>query len=427
MMSINDIHHDEDVRLMVALQHGRDEAFEALYRKHHLYLSRFFWHATLVPEIVDELIQDAFFRIHRYNHGFHPVRGFENYLHGVCRSVLATHWKRIRKLQHRRVENNSLFDHLRGTSLAVALVPELKELEDTYTHLSEKQRIAVLLVRLLEMDYSTAAGIMQVKPRSLRRLLGKARVTLEHHKSPELDDEVFHLLLSNRSVIPVLPHHEQSLTTLRGRIDEIELTIEVPDEDELQQRWKWMIPPVLVGIAGAIALVLFVLDPWNLIKVPERKPEGLAIESADGQSHLALDPMLAVPETASQASMLDNLETIELYQYLPCFEKYDLFLECGEVVPTALQSIQGEKDDVEPPTSAQRQQQILDHYWTYNRLPQEQKTRLLSSFGKFNMLPSKKRRKALNIYDKIVALPQSTQAQLWTDIRTLCTTPHPHL
>jgi RNA polymerase sigma-70 factor (ECF subfamily) len=160
-----------DEELTRLIQNGHDMAFTALYRRHQGSVFRFALHMSGQVETAEEVTQDVFFALARDPHVYQPDRGsIQSFLIGVARN----------KVRHR------LNDSPVSASLEALVAPgdpfheyarstELHALHRAILGLPVRYREVVILCDLEELDYQTAARLLDCPIGTVRSRLSRAR------------------------------------------------------------------------------------------------------------------------------------------------------------------------------------------------------------------------------------------------------------
>jgi len=167
---------EEDVRLMLAFQQGDERAFDTLYRRHTPALARYFWRSTFSRPLSEEMVQETFFKIHRYKASYQPRSGFKTYLYTVARSILLNNWKGVLSARlSAEVDADAMPAGSDSMDEQVGRREDLRRVQIALGQLPERQAQALLLVRGEGLSYEDAAEAMGMSVPALKSLLNRAR------------------------------------------------------------------------------------------------------------------------------------------------------------------------------------------------------------------------------------------------------------
>ncbi len=173
---------DDDVRLMLAFAAGDEAAFAALFERWSRPLLRYLERLVREAAVAEELVQEAFVRIHRARESYRPEARFSTWLYRI-----ATHlaWNELRR-PRRRVPHESV-DGEESAPLAAPGVPvdELvharrvsAEVEGALAALPERQRAALWLAAVEGQSYAEVADALATSEVAVKALVHRARVAL---------------------------------------------------------------------------------------------------------------------------------------------------------------------------------------------------------------------------------------------------------
>jgi RNA polymerase sigma-70 factor (ECF subfamily) len=119
----------------------------------------------------EELMQEAFVRVwerwDRVAHHPDPV----GYLYRTAFNLVRQRRRRLRRAALRRIEANLPTDPF-------AAVDDLVDVAEALRRLSERQRAALVLTELLDLDSAEAAHLLRVRPGTVRSLASQGRAAL---------------------------------------------------------------------------------------------------------------------------------------------------------------------------------------------------------------------------------------------------------
>ena len=165
----------DEAELVVSARHGDEAAFSELFRRHQ---RRIFQYASYMcgVESADDVVQETFLAVLRQkSREDTPTGTVAGYLIGIARHVVL---KRNRRIPEWAVDNAatelvessepSAFDRLVAKQSVDAIREAVRSLPEAF-------REAVVLCELQDLDYATAAGLMQCPIGTVRSRLHRAR------------------------------------------------------------------------------------------------------------------------------------------------------------------------------------------------------------------------------------------------------------
>jgi RNA polymerase sigma-70 factor (ECF subfamily) len=173
---------DEDVQLMLAFRGGDLDAFETLFRRWAAPLLRYLERMTRDAAVAEELVQEAFFRVHRARERYEPQAKFSTWLYQIATNLARNELRRPRRRDpHRSLDEDGApplaaapartdeVVHARRLSAAV---------ERELAALPENQRAALWLSAVEGLSYADVAEALDVSPQAVKALVYRARVAL---------------------------------------------------------------------------------------------------------------------------------------------------------------------------------------------------------------------------------------------------------
>jgi RNA polymerase sigma-70 factor (ECF subfamily) len=178
---------DESVRLMLAFRDGDESAFDGLFQRWAGPLLRYLERMVSDTATAEELVQEAFLRVHRARERYTPEARFSTWLYRIATNLALNELRRpARRIRHERdgrggedddpplelaaeaVEPEALADARRaGAALAVRLAA-----------LPERQRAALWLTAVEGLSYAEVAHSLETTEKSVKALVHRARASL---------------------------------------------------------------------------------------------------------------------------------------------------------------------------------------------------------------------------------------------------------
>jgi len=170
---------DEDVRLMLALRAGDTAAFDALFRRWSGPLLRYLDRMVHDLAVAEELVQEAFIRVHQARDRYRPDARFSTWLYRIATNLALNE---LRRPRHRAVHRSAdeagappLADRGPGTDDRVDARRRAGEVEAALAELPEKQRAALCLAAVEGLSYAEVAEALEVTEKAVKSLVHRAR------------------------------------------------------------------------------------------------------------------------------------------------------------------------------------------------------------------------------------------------------------
>ena len=174
---------DPDAQLMLAFQGGDGAAFDALFARWAGPLLRYLERIVHDAATAEELVQDAFLRVHSARDRYVADAKFSTWLYRIASNLAFNELRRPR----RRHAHDSADDDDAGVVLrsrearpdAVAGARLLgEEVEKEMKRLPERQQMALWLCAGEGLSYADIAIALQTTEKSVKSLVYRARATL---------------------------------------------------------------------------------------------------------------------------------------------------------------------------------------------------------------------------------------------------------
>jgi RNA polymerase sigma-70 factor (ECF subfamily) len=184
MMAVATI--ERDAELMLRVRDGDTQSFAILLERHRSPVIHFLYRMVQNQPVAEELAQEVFLRVYRSRANYEPTAKFTTWLFRIA-SHLALNW--IRDRRHERGQE-SLDEDMpdgmarqvpdQGVSAEQSLVRKSKfdEIRRAIHSLPEKQKVAVLMHKYEEMEYSQIAAVLECSESAVKSLLFRAYESL---------------------------------------------------------------------------------------------------------------------------------------------------------------------------------------------------------------------------------------------------------
>jgi RNA polymerase sigma factor (sigma-70 family) len=171
--SAGELEREEDRSLARLASEGNEEAFAAIFERHHrgvLTLSR---HMLGSREEAEDALQHTFAAAYRQLVEKEPPDHIRAWLYATARNRCSSVLRARRELPHGEVPATTAWlpDEVESRS-------DLRELLDDIVRLPEEQRVALVLAEIEELDHSEIAEVLGCRRDKVRALVFQARTTL---------------------------------------------------------------------------------------------------------------------------------------------------------------------------------------------------------------------------------------------------------
>lgn len=176
---------DPDVALMLAFQAGDDSAFDGLYHRWAGPLLRYLERMVGDTATAEELLQDAFLRVHRARTRYEPRARFSTFLYRIATNLALNELKRPRR-RHRHQEEDAQVLADPGHPRADDVVDTRRRraaVEQILDGLPERQRVALWLSAAEGHSYAEVAQILDTTEKSVKALVHRGRSALVEQMS----------------------------------------------------------------------------------------------------------------------------------------------------------------------------------------------------------------------------------------------------
>jgi len=184
-----------DVQLMLDVKAGDDESFNLLLRRYRTPLVNFLYRMVRDSATAEDLAQEVFLRVYRARKEYSPSAKFTTWMFRIATNLALNS---IRDNRHKQMETSLDAPAKEEEDSAPRELPSREMRIDEHmverdrsafirtaiSSLPEKQRVAVLLHKYEEMDYSEIARILECSESALKSLLFRAYETLRVQLAP---------------------------------------------------------------------------------------------------------------------------------------------------------------------------------------------------------------------------------------------------
>jgi RNA polymerase sigma-70 factor, ECF subfamily len=188
-----------DVQLMLDVKAGDDGSFNVLLRKYRTPLVNFLYRMVRDTATAEDLAQEVFLRVYRARKEYSPSAKFTTWLFRIATN-LALNSIRDNRRRTMEVSIDAPVEEDEAPRELPAREMRIDEhmverdraatIRRAVAALPEKQRVAVLLHKYEEMDYSEIAKILNCSESALKSLLFRAYETLRVQLAPLVSQPV---------------------------------------------------------------------------------------------------------------------------------------------------------------------------------------------------------------------------------------------
>jgi RNA polymerase sigma-70 factor (ECF subfamily) len=147
---------------MLKVKKGDIDQMGLLYERYHRALFRFLYNMTRQKELSEDLVQNVFVRMLKYNDGFLGHGEFKTWMYRIARNTVYDHFRKV-KHTPALMDVKEYETSLAGEQITDALIEkeqELKLLEAAMEQLSTENRELLILCRFEELKYHEIAKIL---------------------------------------------------------------------------------------------------------------------------------------------------------------------------------------------------------------------------------------------------------------------------
>lgn len=169
-----------DNAIMVQVQNGQNDAISILFERYKKILYSFFVHMTQDRFLAEDLVQNVFIRVMRYNKQFKGEGSFKAWLFTIARNVLADHFRRGAKMRTERIDSSAHELHSESTPYQKIMADERKKfLHQAISQLDKDKREVLILVKLNEMKYKDVAKMLEMNESTVKVKVFRAMKELQ--------------------------------------------------------------------------------------------------------------------------------------------------------------------------------------------------------------------------------------------------------
>jgi RNA polymerase sigma-70 factor (ECF subfamily) len=173
---------DLDTELMVRVKAGDEACFGVLLEKHRSPVVHFLYRMVQNHAVAEELAQEVFLRVYRSRSTYEPTAKFTTWLFRIATHLALNALRdgKNERLQERLDDDSSdmpvrqVSDRRPSVEQSMVYQAKLDEIRRAIAALPQKQRVAVLMHKYEEMEYSQIARVLSCSESAVKSLLFRA-------------------------------------------------------------------------------------------------------------------------------------------------------------------------------------------------------------------------------------------------------------
>ncbi|MCC6749371.1 MAG: sigma-70 family RNA polymerase sigma factor [Deltaproteobacteria bacterium] len=179
---------DPDVVWMLAFQRGDETCFQKLYDKYKAPLIGFALRFVRRRDLAEELAQEIFIKAYRAAASYRPEARFASWLFRIARNHCLNEARRPERRSPPEALEETRHASTTGSPEAEVRTRRAQQALDlTLARLPEKQRTALVLLRVHHLSYEEIAATLETSVGAVKSLLNRAREQLVEALAPHLE------------------------------------------------------------------------------------------------------------------------------------------------------------------------------------------------------------------------------------------------
>jgi RNA polymerase sigma-70 factor (ECF subfamily) len=180
---------DPDVALMLSFRDGDEAAFDQLFQHWGGPLLRYMERMVGDAATAEELVQEAFFRVHKARSRYEPRARFSTWLYRIGTNLALNELKRPRRRHfHEEEENAVLVSQGPSSESQIDAQKKGTAVEQALENLPERQRMALWLSAAEGHSYAEVASILEITEKAVKALVHRGRTALVERLGSYEDD-----------------------------------------------------------------------------------------------------------------------------------------------------------------------------------------------------------------------------------------------
>ncbi|HUG82215.1 MAG TPA: sigma-70 family RNA polymerase sigma factor [Bryobacterales bacterium] len=189
---------EPDAQLMLRVKDGDSCSFEILLTKYRRPVVNYLYRMVENQAIAEELAQEVFLRVYRARTSYEPTAKFTTWLFRITTHLALNSLRDLKgEKRHQSLDAAAqdgqtpleLADVRRNREQQLVEDARLVSVRAAIAGLPEKQRVAVLMHKYQELDYSQIAGVLGCSVSAVKSLLFRAYETLRERLSHLAEDQ----------------------------------------------------------------------------------------------------------------------------------------------------------------------------------------------------------------------------------------------
>ena len=177
---------DYDAELMLRVKEGDGASFGVLLQKHRSPVTHFLFRMVQNQAVAEELAQEVFLRVYRSRSTYEPTAKFTTWLFRIATHLALNSLRDTRnERSQERLDEDSfdapardVKDNQPNAEQRMLYESKLEGVRRAIAALPEKQRVAVLMHKYHEMEYSQIAKVLNCSEAAVKSLLFRAYESL---------------------------------------------------------------------------------------------------------------------------------------------------------------------------------------------------------------------------------------------------------
>ena len=180
---------DPDVVLMLSFRDGDEAAFDQLFERWAGPLLRYMERMVGDAATAEELVQEAFFRVHKARSRYEPRARFSTWLYRIATNLALNELKRPRRRHfHEEEENVGLVSQGPSSESEMDARKKGTAVEQALADLPERQRMALWLSAAEGHSYAEVASVLEITEKAVKALVHRGRTALVERLGSYEDD-----------------------------------------------------------------------------------------------------------------------------------------------------------------------------------------------------------------------------------------------